>query len=37
MSSGIPQPGERAPAFKLPASTGETISLADYTGRRVDI
>ena len=29
------QEGAKAPAFKLPASNGETINLADYKGRRV--
>ena len=29
--------GAKAPAFKLPASTGETIGLADYKGQRVVI
>ena len=27
--------GDRAPAFNLPASTGETIKLADFQGQRV--
>src|SRR5687768_17637273 len=27
--------GDRAPAFKLPASNGETIDLADYRGKKV--
>ena len=29
------QPGDAAPKFKLPASTGETIDLADYRGKRI--
>src|SRR5258705_13730541 len=29
------QPGDKAPAFELPASTGETINLADFKGKRV--
>jgi peroxiredoxin Q/BCP len=29
------QPGTPAPKFKLPASTGEQIDLADYKGKRV--
>jgi peroxiredoxin Q/BCP len=29
------QPGDKAPSFKLPASTGETIGLADFKGKRV--
>jgi len=29
------KPGDKAPAFKLPTSTDETISLADYQGQRV--
>ena len=33
----IPAPGDKAPNFKLPASTGEMISLADFKGRRVVI
>ena len=28
-------PGDKAPQFSLPASTGETISLADAAGRKV--
>ncbi len=28
-------PGDKAPHFSLPASTGETISLADAAGRKV--
>jgi peroxiredoxin Q/BCP len=27
--------GDKAPTFKLPSSTGETIDLADYKGQRV--
>src|SRR5882724_10799637 len=27
--------GDKAPAFKLPASTGETIDLSDYKGKKV--
>jgi len=33
--SPSPTVGTRAPNFKLPASTEETISLADYKGQRV--
>jgi peroxiredoxin Q/BCP len=33
--SPSPTVGTRAPSFKLPASTGETINLADYKGQRV--
>ncbi len=33
--SQIPSVGKKAPAFKLPASNGETISLADYAGKSV--
>lgn len=29
------EPGDKAPHFSLPASTGETISLADAVGRKV--
>ncbi|MEE6179315.1 thioredoxin-dependent thiol peroxidase [Mycobacterium sp. 050134] len=28
-------PGDKAPAFSLPDADGNTVSLADYTGRRV--
>jgi cytochrome oxidase Cu insertion factor (SCO1/SenC/PrrC family) len=28
-------PGDEAPAFTLPSSTGKKISLADYQGRTV--
>ncbi|MBN1481520.1 thioredoxin-dependent thiol peroxidase [candidate division KSB1 bacterium] len=28
------QPGDRAPDFSLPASTGETISLSSYKGKK---
>jgi thioredoxin-dependent peroxiredoxin len=28
-------PGDKAPAFKLPDADGNTVSLADYKGRRV--
>src|SRR5437764_10256309 len=27
--------GDKAPVFKLPASSGETFNLADYKGKRV--
>jgi peroxiredoxin Q/BCP len=27
--------GKKAPAFKLPGSGGETVSLADYAGKTV--
>jgi len=30
-----PGPGDVAPAFSLPASTGQTVSLADYQGKKV--
>jgi peroxiredoxin Q/BCP len=30
-----PQPGDVAPRFKLPTSTGETIDLADFKGKRI--
>lgn len=33
--SKIPAVGSKAPAFKLPSSTGKTIDLADYKGRTV--
>lgn len=33
--SDIPSAGKTAPKFKLPASTGETIDLSDYRGKRV--
>jgi peroxiredoxin Q/BCP len=29
------KPGAKAPSFKLPSSTGETVDLADYKGKRV--
>ena len=29
------QVGDKAPAFKLPASSGETIDLSDYKGKKV--
>jgi peroxiredoxin Q/BCP len=29
------KPGVKAPSFKLPSSTGETIDLADYAGKTV--
>jgi peroxiredoxin len=32
---GQPGPGQRAPAFSLAASTGKTVSLADYRGKNV--
>src|SRR3954447_26617832 len=31
----IPQIGSKAPPFKLPSSTGETIDLKDFAGRNV--
>lgn len=33
--SAIPAPGEKAPQFKLPATTGENVSLKALTGRWV--
>jgi peroxiredoxin Q/BCP len=33
--SDIPAIGTKAPAFKLPASNGETIDLKDYAGKTV--
>jgi len=35
MTQEILHAGDHAPGFKLPASTGETVDLADYKGRRV--
>lgn len=32
---GLPEVGTKAPTITLPASTGKTISLSDYKGRRV--
>jgi thioredoxin-dependent peroxiredoxin len=29
-----PAPGDAAPAFSLPASTGKNVSLADFKGER---
>jgi peroxiredoxin Q/BCP len=29
------QPGDKAPAFRLPDADGNTVSLADYRGRKV--
>ncbi|HEX7323659.1 MAG TPA: thioredoxin-dependent thiol peroxidase [Mycobacterium sp.] len=29
------EPGDKAPAFRLPDADGNTVSLADYRGRRV--
>ncbi|BBY04915.1 thioredoxin-dependent thiol peroxidase [Mycobacterium noviomagense] len=29
------QPGDKAPAFRLPDADGNTVSLADYKGRRL--
>jgi peroxiredoxin Q/BCP len=37
MPAQLLQAGAKAPGFKLPASTGETFSLAGYNGRRVVI
>jgi peroxiredoxin Q/BCP len=34
-TSAIPQVGDKAPAFKLPASTGETVDLAKLKGKTV--
>ena len=34
-TSAIPQVGDKAPAFKLPSSTGETIDLSKLKGRTV--
>jgi peroxiredoxin Q/BCP len=33
-SPKIPEPGTAAPKFKLPASTGETIDLKDFVGKK---
>lgn len=30
-----PGPGDTAPPFSLPASTGQTVSLADFQGKTV--
>ena len=35
MSAEVMKQGSKAPTFKLPASSGETIDLADYKGKRV--
>ena len=35
MPSSSLEVGQKAPAFNLPSSTGETIDLGDYKGRRV--
>jgi peroxiredoxin Q/BCP len=35
--STIPQPGKPAPAFKLAASDGRTISLADFKGKQTAV
>ena len=35
MASETLQVGAKAPSFKLPSSTGETISLSDQSGKRV--
>jgi len=32
-----PKPGDAAPAFSLPASTGQTVSLADFAGKKTVI
>jgi peroxiredoxin Q/BCP len=29
------EPGDRAPAFRLPAATGGTVSLAEFKGRKL--
>lgn len=29
-----PAPGDKAPAFELPASSGQTVRLADFAGRK---
>ncbi len=34
-TSSLPKAGEKAPAFTLPSSTGETVDLAKLKGRRV--
>ena len=34
-TSAIPQVGDKAPPFKLPASTGETVDLAKLKGKTV--
>jgi peroxiredoxin Q/BCP len=35
MSSTLPEVGKPAPAFKLPSSTGETVTLADFKGNKI--
>src|SRR5215218_3319715 len=35
MATETIQAGAKAPTFKLPSSTGETIDLADYKGKKV--
>jgi peroxiredoxin Q/BCP len=35
MAESVLQSGAKAPPFKLLSSTGETVSLADYRGKRV--
>jgi len=34
-AASLPAPGTQAPAFKLPASDGRTIGLADFVGKKV--
>lgn len=29
-----PQPGDVAPAFSLPATSGKTVTLADFAGKK---
>jgi peroxiredoxin Q/BCP len=31
----LPKTGSKAPSFKLPASNGQTISLADFAGKKI--
>ena len=33
-AGGRPQVGDLAPDFKLPGSTGEVVSLAEYRGKK---
>ena len=34
MPDALPAPGAMAPKFKLPATTGKTVALADFLGKR---
>src|SRR6266571_1933703 len=34
LPTSVPQSGAKAPSFKLPASSGRTISLSDYAGKQ---